>query len=203
MRDLMIIGAGGHGRVIADIALALNKYSNICFLDDGAHNDSSVNVVGKVSDYKLYIDNCDFVVAIGNNSVRKRIQSELLSNGAVVATLIHPAAVIGSGVSVGRGTVVMAGAVINANTKIGEGVIINTSSSVDHDCVINDYCHISVGSHLAGTVHVGNKTMIGAGATVINNITICEECLIGAGAVVVRDIAIKGTYVGVPTRRVK
>ena len=203
MRNLVIIGAGGHGRVIADIADATGKYSDICFLDDSAQSDSSLNIVGKVSDYKSYINDCDFVVAIGNNKVRKRIQSELTEDGAVMATLVHPTAVIGSGVSIGRGTVVMAGAIINANAIIGEGVIVNTSSSVDHDCVIDSYCHISVGAHLAGTVFVGSETMIGAGATVINNISICEDSIIGAGAVVIEDIVDRGTYVGVPARKIK
>lgn len=198
MRDLMIIGAGGHGRVIADIAVATGKYSCICYLDDSAHSNNSLNIVGKVSDYNSYINNCDFVVAIGNNSVRKRIQSELKENGAVMATLVHPAAVIGSGVSIGCGTVVMAGAVINTNSQIGEGVIINTCSSVDHDCVIDSYCHVSVGAHLAGSVSVGRETMIGAGATVINHISICSECVVGAGAVVVRNISDAGIYIGVP-----
>ncbi len=200
MRDLMIIGAGGHGRVIADIAAATGKYSGICFLDDSVQGDSSLNIVGKVSDYKLYINDCDFVVAIGNNSVRKKIQSELTENGAVMATLVHPAAVIGSGVSIGCGTVVMAGAVINSNAKIGEGVIVNTCSSIDHDCVVGSYAHISVGAHLAGTVVVGDRTMIGAGATVINNTSISKDCIIGAGGVVIGDILTSGTYVGVPVR---
>ena len=203
MRDLIIIGAGGHGRVIADIARATGKYSNICFLDDAEHNEFSLNIIGKVSDYKLYVNECEFVVAIGNNSVRKRIQNELTSNGAEMATLVHPAAVVGSGVYIGDGSVVMAGAVINANAKIDEGVIINTCASVDHDCVVDSYCHISVGAHLAGTVSVGSETMIGAGATVINNISICSECVIGAGAVVVKNISNGGIYVGVPARVTK
>lgn len=96
----------------------------------------------------------------------------------------------------------MAGVVINNAAKIGNGVIVNTCSSVDHDCKISDFVHISVGAHLAGTVTVGNRTMIGAGTTVINNITIGEDVAVGAGAVVIREIEEKGTYVGVPARKI-
>ena len=202
MNRLIIIGAGGHGRVVADIA-RLNGYNDIRFLDD---SDISVSggyhVVGKVDEYVKYTDNSDFIVAIGNNKVRRNILETVQKNGANIVTLIHPAAVIAENVNIGKGSVVMSGAVVNCGTVIGVGVIINTCSSVDHDCIVEDYVHISVGSHLAGTVKIGECTMIGAGATVINNISICENCVIGAGAVVVKNIKEKGTYVGVPAKKV-
>ena len=119
-----------------------------------------------------------------------------------MATLVHPNAVVADDVVLGVGTVVMAGAVINPGTKIGKGCIINTCSSVDHDCEVNDYVHVSVGSHLCGTVFVGSKTWIGAGTTVSNNVVICSDCMIGAGAVIINDIKERGTYVGVPARRI-
>ena len=195
---LVIIGAGGHGRVAADIA-KLCGYNEILFLDDA----DIPGVSGKTAEYINYKDSADFFVAIGNGRIRERIQKELQGNGCSVASLIHPNAVLGSNITIGTGTVVMAGAVINAGAKIGEGVIINTSSSVDHDCVIGDFCHVSVGAHLAGTVHVGEQTMIGAGATVINNVDICAECMIGAGAVVVKDVGESETYVGVPAKKIR
>ena len=196
---IVILGAGGHGRVVADVAL-LFGYKEVMFLDDSA--ECTVKTSGKISDYLKYISNSDFFVSIGNNTVREKITNDLINNGANIATIIHPSAVIGSRVSLGIGTVVMAGAVINCDTKIGNGVIINTCASVDHDCTIRDYCHISVGSHLAGTVTVGKSSFIGAGATVINNVFICENCMIGAGALVVKDIKENGTYIGVPVKRV-
>lgn len=192
-KEIVIIGAGGHGRVVADIA-RLCGYDNIAFLDDAEIPDT----IGKVSDYVKYISTADFFVAIGNSSIRERIQNELLENGCSIVTLIHSNATIGSNVSIGKGTVVMAGAVINTETKIGDGVIINTSSSVDHNCIVEDFCHVSVGAHLAGTVSLGKHTMIGAGATVINNIDVCENCTIGAGATVIKDITIRGIYTGLP-----
>ncbi len=194
MNKLVVIGAGGHGRVVADVA-KLCGYDDILFLDDSNSSLSS----GKVSDYIKY--DADFFVAIGNCNVRKKFQNMIVESGRRLAALIHPNAVIGSNVTVGKGTVVMAGAVINTGTTIGEGVIINTSSSVDHDCVIEDFCHISVGAHIAGTVHIGANSMICAGATVINNINICNNCTVGAGAVVIDDIKSSGVYAGVPAGR--
>lgn len=202
MNQLMIIGAGGHGRVVADIAEKLQKYQKICFLDDADMAKSGgYDVTGAISTYHEHLHDACFVVAIGNPLIREKVQLELEKKNAKIETLIHPSAVIGERTKIGKGTVVMAGAVINPDTTIGKGVIINTSSSVDHDCEISDFAHVSVGAHVAGTVFVGAKTMIGAGATVSNNLNICDECVIGSGAVVVRDIVEKGTYVGVPARK--
>lgn len=196
---LIIIGASGHGKVVADIA-SLNGYKNIVFLDD----DESVKecggypVIGKSS--AVDADGVLFV-AIGNSEIRKQIMDRYKDMHFPV--LIHPNAVIADGVEIGDGTVIMAGAVINSGSKLGKGIIVNTCSSIDHDCKINDFVHIAVGAHLCGTVNVGNGTLIGAGATVINNITICDGCKIGAGATVIKSIEESGTYVGVPARNIK
>lgn len=195
-RRILIIGAGGHGRVLADIA-RLNGYTSVRFLDDG----NVPGLAGKVADFVKFTDTSDFFVAIGNNAVRKRISERLAEGGARIVNLIHPAAVIAGDVQLGTGIAAMAGAVVNSGAKIGDGVILNTCSSVDHDCVIGDYVHISIGAHLAGTVRVGEGCFICAGATVINNIDICEQCTVAAGAVVVRNITQPGTYKGVPAKK--
>lgn len=198
MKDaIMIVGAGGHGRVTADVA-ALCGYTAIGFLDDA--ENTSVPLAGKVSDYRKFIDTHCFIVAIGDNSVREKITRELIDGGAEIATLIHPTAVIGSRVRIGKGTVIMANSVVNTGTSIGKGVILNTCCSVDHDCKIGDFSHVSVGAHLAGTVILGNRTMIATGASVINNVSVCDNCLIGAGSVVIKSVSAPGTYVGVPAR---
>lgn len=200
MKQLVIIGASGHGKVVADLAVHCG-YTDIAFLDDARSGGTCLGypIVGAVRDAVLYHQS-DFIVAIGNAETRERVQTMLLQKGLHMATLIHPKAVIASHVSIGAGSVIMAGTVINPDTKIGEGCIINTCASVDHDNVIGDYVHVSVGSHLAGTVHVGKGTWVGAGATVSNNIQICGGCMIGAGAVVVHDIMQAGTYIGVPAK---
>lgn len=195
MSKLIIIGASGHGKVVADIA-ALNGYKDISFLDD----DESIKecagypVIGKSTE----APDGDVFVAVGNAEIRRRLMEFYSSRKLPV--LIHPNAVLAEGVEIGEGTVVMAGAVINSDVKIGRGCIINTCSSVDHDCVISDYVHVSVGAHVAGTVQIGKRTWIGAGATVSNNLRICEDCIIGAGAVVVKNIEEVGTYIGVPAK---
>lgn len=196
MKPLIIIGAGGHGKVVRDIA-RLCGYTQVFFLDDA----DIPGIAGAVSDYQNYLDVADFFVAIGNNGIREKISQNILADGGELVTLIHPNAVIAENVTIGKGTVVMAGAVVNTDAVIGDGVILNTCSSTDHDCIIQDFSHIAVGAHLCGTVKVGSKTMIGAGATVINNVDICDECTVGAGAVVVKTIEEKGIYVGVPARK--
>lgn len=202
MKRLVIIGASGHGKVVADIAKK-NGYEDIVFLDD---NESLKKcgmypVIGKSNLIQELED--DMIVAIGNANIRERIQVQLEKMNKRIVTLIHPSAVIGEDVSIGKGSVVMAGAVINPSTTIGKGCIINTCASVDHDNRISDYVHVSVGAHLAGSVIVEKKTWIGVGTAVINNITITSDCMIGAGATVIRNIEESGTYVGSPARRIK
>ncbi len=205
MKDnLIIIGASGHGKVIADIAIKMNKWQSIAFLDDDESIKTSMGlkVIGKMADAFTYKDEADFFVAIGKNATREKVQGKLMDQGMTVVKLIHPSAVIGTDVEIGMGTVVMAGVVINSSSRIGEGCIINTSSSLDHDNIIEDYVHISPGASLAGTVKVGRGSWIGIGSVISNNVNICSGCKVGAGAVVVKDITEPGTYVGVPVRRV-
>lgn len=198
LNRLVIIGASGHGKVIADIAVKCG-YQDIVFLDDNekVKECAGFPVIGKVSDAVTMND--DKIVAIGNAEIREIIQSKL-SN---LVTLIHPNAVVSRRVEIGEGTVIMAGAVINSDVIIGKGCIINTGASVDHDCKIGDFVHVSVGAHVAGTASIGRNTWVGAVATVSNNVSICDHCMIGAGAVVVNDVVNSGTYVGVPVRKIK
>lgn len=197
---LLIIGASGHGRVVADVAIKTNRWKEIAFLDDDENIQSPmlIEIIGKSNDVFAYINDYDIFVAIGNNKTRKRIQTKLEMAGANIPTLIHPSAIIGEKVEVGIGTVVMAGVVINCCSTIGEGCIVNTGAVIDHDNVIEDYVHISPGVHLAGTVKVGKESWLGVGSVVINNVNIISGCKVGAGAVVVKDITEPGTYVGVP-----
>lgn len=201
MNKLVIIGAGGHGKVIADNALK-NGYMDICFIDDRSTGGCmGFPIVGTSSDIpKLDDGKTDFIIGIGNNAVRKKIAEAYAVNWV---SLIHPSAQIAVNVSVGKGTAVMAGAIINACTKIGEHCIINTRAVIEHDNIIGNYAHISPNAALGGTVHIGERTHIGIGATVINNIDVCENCIVGAGAAVVKNITESGTYVGVPVRKIK
>ncbi len=205
MKDkLIIIGASGHGKVVADIAIKMNKWQSIVFLDDDESIKTSMGlgVIGKTADAFIYKEEADFFVAIGHNPAREKIQEKLIDEGLNVVSLIHPSAIIGTDVELGIGTTVMAGVVVNSSSRIGRGCIINTSSSLDHDNIIEDYVHISPGVNTAGTVKVCKRSWIGIGSVVSNNVNICSGCKVGAGAVVVKDITEPGTYVGVPVRRV-
>ena len=198
-RKLIIVGAGGHGRVVADLARQLNRYDSISFLDDG--EPIGGDIVGRVSASGSYLADSDFFVAVGDNATREKLCADLQVHGARMATLVHPFSYVSQSVSLGEGTVIMAGAVVQTGAVVGNGVIINTDATVDHDCRLADFCHIAVGAHLAGTVTVGKRTIVGAGAAVINNIAIPADSTVGAGAVVTKDITERGTYVGVPARR--
>lgn len=200
-QSVVIIGASGHGKVVADII----ERSGDCvvgFLDDNTSlSEKFVGfpVLGKIDDYKKYKD-VKFVVAIGNAVIREKIVNKL--NDVIWYTAIHPAAVISSlDTEIREGAVIMANAVVNAGAVIGKHCIINTGAVVEHDNRLADYVHVSVGAKLAGTVSVGKSTWIGIGASVSNNLSICEGCMIGAGAVVVKDIDEAGTYVGVPAKK--
>ena len=204
-KNVIVIGAGGHARVIADI-IKKSGDKIVGFLDDNADMQGNTIFDGKIvlgdtseESVKKYSD-CYFIIGIGSNRVRKII-SEKYSN-LKWYTAIHPNAIIGTDVFVGDGTVIMAGVVINTGTSIGKHCIINTCSSLDHDNILEDYVHISPGSHLAGTVKISEGTWICAGVTVINNITIAKNNIIGAGATVIKSIEEDNlTYVGVPAKK--
>ncbi len=198
---LIIVGSGGHGKVVADIALK-NGYTDINFVDDNEVGACmGFPIIGKCCDLeKLNDGKTDFIIGIGNNRIRKSIAERYEVNWI---SLVHPSVQIAFQVSFGVGSVIMAGAVINPCVSIGKHCIINTHAIVEHDNIIKDFAHISPNAVLGGTVYIDELTHIGIGATVKNNIFIHRECIVGAGAVVVKDIERTGTYVGVPARKIK
>ena len=202
-KDVIIIGASGHGKVVADV-ITRSGDRVVGFLDDNNELPEKIigiPVLGHVSEYAKY-PNAEFIVAIGNDHIREKIVN--LCTGATWYTAIHPTAVISPmETSFGEGTVVMANAVVNPCAKIGKHCVVNTGAILEHDTRVGDYSHISVGTKVAGTVSIGKHVWVGVGATISNNVTICDDVIIGAGAVVVRNISEKGTYVGVPARKIK
>ena len=195
-KKLIIIGASGHGKVIADIAIACG-YEIVGFLDDDVNKKEcyGCSVLGTTADAEKYSE-CDFIIAIGNNAIRRKIAYSypLLS----YTVLIHPSAIISESAKIAGGTVVMPQAVINAGAVIGRHCIVNTASVIEHDCRIENYTHISPGAVLCGTVSVGENTWVGAGSTVINNVSICSDTVIGAGSTVTKNIEKSGVYIGTP-----
>ena len=201
-KKVIIIGASGHGKVVADI-VHKSEDQVIGFLDDDPAKKevNRIPVLGKVEDIEQYKkDNC-FIIGIGNNKIRKEIAEN--NSELNYYTAIHPTAVIGEGVCIGNGTAVMAGVVINVDANIGEHCIINTSAVIEHECVIENYTHISPQACLCGNVHIGEECHVGAGATVINNRNIYNNTIIGAEGIVIQDTKQAGVYAGVPVRRIK
>ncbi len=196
---LAIIGAGGHGKVLKEIA-QLNGFLNIFFFDDYkvVDNDNFFGNTNKLienhNEYEF------FFVAIGNNLKRKEKIQLLLQKKLNVINLIHPSAVISESAKLQKGIAIMANATINANTKINLGSIINTSAIIDHDCEIGSYVHICPGVKLAGNVKVGDLTWIGIGSTVIENIIIENEVTVGAGGVVINNLKRKLKVKGIPAK---
>jgi acetyltransferase EpsM len=204
---LIIVGAGGHAKVVLDVALA-NSLTVLGFLDDRATAapDPRYQLLGTVDmleDLMNTQPSSQAFIAIGDNHVRCQLDHDLLKNRRVAPALIHPFGCISSCAEFGSGTILMPGVVVNAGTQVGRHVILNTCCSVDHDCSIGDYAHISPGAHLAGTVTVGEGCHIGTGASVIPGVSIGDWAVVGAGAVVTTNIPPRSVAVGIPARAVK
>jgi len=195
---IYLYGAGGHSKVVLEIAEALNK--PIAGLID-------TNLAIKILlDYPVSADlpegnDTRIVISIGSNTIRKKVAAELADNQ--FETLIHPESNLSKRATIGEGTVIMAGVTINFGASIGKHCIINTNASIDHDCRIEDFVHISPNAALAGEVRVGEGTHIGIGACVIQGIHIGKWCTIGAGAVIISDVPNGVTVVGNPGRIIK
>ncbi len=204
MKDVIIVGAGGHAKVVADIIIKSGD-KLIGFLDDNIECGSSIledyKVLGKTEliASKEY-ENTYFIIGIGDNFVRKSFYENYRVK---YYTAIHPTAVIGKGVSIGEGSCVMAKACINAGAFVGVCSIVNTNAVIEHDDRIRNFVHISPSATICGSVDIGDLTHIGAHATVRNNVVISEEVVVGMSATVVDDIFDKGVYVGTPARLIK
>jgi len=203
-KELAIVGASGHGKVVADIAELLGY--TIKFYDDAYPSKTHIEhwpIHGTCADLiALNPSGSSFsknaVVAIGNNEIRQQKINLLQQNNFNLITLIHPTAVISQYAAISIGSVVFAGAVINAFAKVGVGCIINTSAVVDHDCVIGDFTHICPNVALAGGVSVGCKSWVGIGSQVKQLVSIGDNCLIGAGSTVLKNIPNNVTAFGSP-----
>ncbi|WP_368642615.1 acetyltransferase [Castellaniella ginsengisoli] len=200
---LAIMGASGHGKVVAEAALAAG-WGAVEFYDRAWPGKQQVGrwaIMGDDAGLASALNRLDgVVVAIGNNQIRQVLLTQLRQAGAKVVSILHPAACVSVSARVEPGSVIMAGAIVNADAVIGLGTILNTACSVDHDCILGDAVHISPGAHLAGDVHVGDRSWIGIGASVRQGVRIGSGVIVGAGAAVVSDVEDGLTVVGVPAR---
>lgn len=201
---LLIVGASGHGRVVADCAAALDRWTEIVFFDD-RHPDLDRNFKWPVRGRSATVPEAanaddEIFVAVGNCAARMAMLSRFRDMDLRLATLIHPAASVSPDTKIECGSIVVAGAVVNIGAAIGLGGIINTGSSVDHDCILGSGVHVCPGARLAGDVCVGDRSWIGIGAAVRQGIRIGADVVVGAGAAVVTDISDGLTVAGVPAR---
>jgi sugar O-acyltransferase (sialic acid O-acetyltransferase NeuD family) len=187
MKAIIIYGASGHGKVIAD-SIRKSGGDILGFVDDDESKWGTPYAGRRVLGGREYLTrlnetgDIEVIIGIGDNLARKRIFEKLAGGKIHFGVVVHPSAQVGQDVTIGEGTVVMANCVVNPETRIGRHCIVNTAATIDHDAIIHDFIHISPGAHLGGGVEVGDFTWIGLGASVINNIAIAENCIVGAGA---------------------
>jgi len=207
----LIVGAGGHGQVVADILLQVSDKQGVgttavesfAFVDDDStlvgERFLDLPVVGTLDDLrKLSAES--HVVAIGHNRVRARVHRELLERTSKLLSAVHPSAVVASSAEVGKGVVICAGVVVNPLAELSDGVILNTACTVDHHTHVGPFAHIAPGAHLGGNVTVGEGALVGIGASIVPGVTVGAWAVVGAGAAVSRDVEAGVVVVGVPAR---
>ena len=201
MNRLFVIGAGGHGAVVADAADESGYWDEINFLDDDQSLDAVLNfpVAGTTETiFARAEQGAEFIVAIGDNRHRLGLCDRIARDGLPLATVVHPGACISKSASISAGTVVCAGAVINARARVGRACIVNTGATIDHDCILEDGVHVSPGANLAGAVRARRRAWIGIGSSVREGVTIGCDSIVGAGSAVVSDVGDALTVGGVP-----
>lgn len=202
--NLAILGAGGHGRVVADAADAAGWTVSGLFDSSAPPGDHPWPIMGDAETLCARLAAFDgVVVALGDNDLRLAWTLQLAARGAALATIIHPTAWVSTHARMGGGTVILAGAVVGTGARLGRGVIVNTGASVDHDCVLGDGVHVSPGARLAGGVTIGERSWIGLGAVVREGLTLGDMVRVGAGAAVVEPVDSGLMVVGVPARPTK
>lgn len=204
---LVIVGAGGHAKVVAEAA-QLSGFEILGFVDQSPDlwgtRILTFPVLGDENVFEsLNRDGCVAVVAVGDNSLRESIVVRLTASNVRFARVAHPSAVISVSAQLGEGSVVLAGAVVNSMAVVGNHCIVNSMASIDHDCSVADFVHVSPGAHLAGGCNIGRAAHVGIGASIVPDCSIGPRSVIGAGAAVTCDVPAGAVAVGVPAKVVK
>lgn len=210
MDDIVLIGGGGHAKVVVSILRKLKRF-NVLGYTDLKNNGAFLDVPHLGDDGVLKTMAADGrllnaalgVGQVGLGRARSELCERLSSLGMKFPVIVSPNAIVNEGVDLGDGTVVMDGAVVNSGAAAGKAVIVNTSSVIEHDVILGDWVHVAPGVTISGGTKIGDRSMIGAGAVIIEGRSIAADCLIGAGAVVIHDLTEPGVYVGCPARRIR
>ena len=207
MMRVLILGAGGHAQVVADILLrareAGQKITPIGYLDDDTDLHGKMLLdLPVLGDTSLLgrIPHEAAIIAIGNNQIRRRLAEHFFLAGETFIIARHPASVTAPDVRIGPGTMICAGAIVNTGSVIGAHVILNTGCTVDHHSVVGDYVHVAPGGHIVGEVVIEEGALIGIGATIAPRLSVGAWATVGAGAVVTKSVPHGVTVVGVPAR---
>jgi len=205
---LIVIGSGGHGKVVAEAAAASGSYRVAAFVDDKYDSDRIKGGVlhaplSSIRSLLNQVEDAKVIVAVGSNSTRLQLVQRLELPVETYATIIHPSAIISPSAKIGHGSVVGAGAIVNADAVVGQHGIINSKAVVEHDCLVGDYVHISPAAAIAGGAYIGRGAHIGIGANIIPGLTVGEWSTLGAGAVAIRDVPAYCTAVGVPASHIR
>ncbi len=202
---LFVLGAGGHGKVVAEAAIA-SGWNEVRLLDDRLPSGQRVGSWFVAGPFPAALDaapGAAAIVAVGDNALRIQWIERFELAGVDNPVLISPHAVVSPMARIGAGTVILPGAIVAADARIGRGCILNHACSVDHDCVLGDGVHVSPGARLGGGVQVGARSWIGIGASIRHEIVIGADSIVGAGAAVMAPVADRTTVVGVPARPVE
>lgn len=209
MEDIIVIGGGGHAKVVISILKKIDRFNIIGYSE--LENYGQLLNISYIGNDNLVIEkyadkSLNVILGVGqikSTELRKHLVEKYINAGFNFPAIISPHAIVNESVVIGNGTIVMDNVIINTGSKIGNYSILNTSSTIEHDCNIGDYVHIAPGTTLSGEVIVGNSTFIGAGSTIANSVSVSENCIIGAGSLVRKDISQSGLYVGNPIKRYK
>lgn len=201
MKDLILIGGGGHCRSVLEAAESVG-YNILGVLDmpeEVGKQILSTMVIGTDDDIPAYVDKAEFVITVGfikNPSTRIKLYNRVKDVGGKLATIIASSAYVSKYATIGEGTVVLHQAFVNAGAKVGNNVILNTATNIEHDAVIGDHCHISTGTMVNGECKVGERCFIGSQSVLANCISVGDDIILGAGSLVRKSISEKGIYSG-------